>query len=507
MSDHALYGIDALRLNYAWKAGFAEWWTTMMSVAPKPPILPWTGQFLVPLGRTLGHVESGLLFAVFAAQCVTMIFLYWSFAELARDAVIALVGCLGVVATPVFSGISKQFYVQPVQLMVVAWFIFIMVGSRRWDSLTTFLQLTAAVSLALLTMLSTPPFCLLPGAVALFFAATRLKCGIRFRTAHVWLLALAFGLAALTAAWYLANAGEALDYADWAFGYFYSGTSGSSSYVLRFETWLYLLFNAFTPLVLVAVVPLAAALYLSLTRKGDADNQFTCFAVLGFLQMGLVLAFFSSSENQESRYVLALAPYLALVTVWALSRVGKRWVTAAAASAFVVGVFTSQQHYFRVGAVSETPYGRGLELKRGRNFEVMQFVAELTRHTPGPIVLGTHELGFHNLELSFEAAKAPGYRREAAIHVDQIEFIMTHNDVKGDPAKAWSYIVAMNPTYVVVADPERQRRAMQVMKGGWRLVLEGTLAVSREVARSHRFERVPTPEHLEIEVYRSVSQG
>src|SRR5258707_652357 len=63
---------------------------------------------------------------------------------------VALTCCLFVASTPLFVGMSHEYFVEPLQTLAAAWFILLMTFSRQWDRRVVAVQLLAATSLAML---------------------------------------------------------------------------------------------------------------------------------------------------------------------------------------------------------------------------------------------------------------------------------------------------------------------------------------------------------------------
>jgi hypothetical protein len=59
--DQSQYAKATIDLYRSWQDGSIVWWLTMVgSMKSKPPILPWIGQFVVPLRGLLGSTDSAL---------------------------------------------------------------------------------------------------------------------------------------------------------------------------------------------------------------------------------------------------------------------------------------------------------------------------------------------------------------------------------------------------------------------------------------------------------------
>jgi hypothetical protein len=68
VSDTSLYALNATSLHHTLLHDTPAWWGEMLAISPKPPVLPWVGQFFVAVGRLIGNIDIGLLLVIFAAH-------------------------------------------------------------------------------------------------------------------------------------------------------------------------------------------------------------------------------------------------------------------------------------------------------------------------------------------------------------------------------------------------------------------------------------------------------
>ena len=123
-SDTSLYGLHSMRLYLAWGHDALHWWEEMFSLIAKPPLLPWIGQFFVPLGKGLGNIDSGLLLINIICHYIALLLVFEVLVEYFEKKIYAYAGCLAVASAPTFIMVPRQFYVQPLQLAIVAWFVY-----------------------------------------------------------------------------------------------------------------------------------------------------------------------------------------------------------------------------------------------------------------------------------------------------------------------------------------------------------------------------------------------
>ena len=159
-SDEGFYALDALRLRETWSEGLVATARAMSWIGPKPPLLGWTGQFLLPLGSVVGY-DDALLLLPWIASVVGALALWDGLASY-FDRRSALMATALLAFGPLFAWASRALYVQALQMAAVAWLVRVMLRSREWDNLRTSLHLVGAGCAALLTNFSSLAMCVLP---------------------------------------------------------------------------------------------------------------------------------------------------------------------------------------------------------------------------------------------------------------------------------------------------------------------------------------------------------
>ncbi len=323
VSDTSFSANSAIKLHHTLVHDTGNWWGEMLAIGPKPPFLPWLGQFFVPVGRVIGGIDRGLLLLTFIAQYVGLLFLYKTLRRYGSRRSFSLVACLLVAATPTFVLISRQFYAQPIQFVAVSWFLYIMAHAKTWDSAFTMLHIIAASSLAVLVMMSSPALCVIPGVVALSHVWANRKTRGRWGSRHTAMAVLALVVAVPTLAWYLTNFHTALAYSRYGYSYSYAAEV-ADVFVLKLVQWGKHLLTGFGSLAVVSVAVGGAGLRVA----AKADWRGGMVMLLLVAQVGLAIVLFATSAQQTWRYVLPLAAYFAVVAGWGLSKIDRVWLTA-----------------------------------------------------------------------------------------------------------------------------------------------------------------------------------
>lgn len=501
VSDAALYGLSSLRLYRSLQPDGIGWWAEMLSIGPKPPLLPWLGQLFVPLGVLLGHADSGLLLVVFVAQAAALVLLFKSLVETLADRRLALLGCLLVASAPLFASICRQFYVQPLQLLAVAWFVFLAARSSRWDSLLLALHLVAASAFAVSTNLTAPALCVLPGALAVRGIWRQRGRPLKLGAGHLLAAVLAATLLTPTLAWYWRNLEAALDYARWSFGYVFSGIG--AGYLGSLGRWVLIIQAGFLISLELLLLPLWAL--RGRTTSTGAGRE---LALVSLLQIVLVLALFATAAQQEWRYPLPLLIYAAVAVCWGLDRLRRPRLAVSVTAALVLQLLVVQIGGW-TGASDRgvVASSQGFQPRAGRVEELMEAILETSAGES--VLLATGGLGFFSLELEYLAAKRSPVLKAPGGPYECVEFLLTGSSEEAgsrpDVEAVWTRVLETSPAWVVLANErirsaqlERWRRSSL----GWRQIVEGTDEISRRVIRSDRYERVPRPAYPEIDFFR-----
>ena len=124
---------------------------------------------------------------------------------------VAYAMCIGLAGMPLFVGMSQDFLTEPMQLFAVLFIWFIAVSGKAWPAskLAAFLLWGGAFALG--AKASTPVYCVVPGAYALYLLGRSLHArnwGLTIRNGAG--LALGGLHLAVIAGWYVLNRGAAL---------------------------------------------------------------------------------------------------------------------------------------------------------------------------------------------------------------------------------------------------------------------------------------------------------
>lgn len=334
--DPAFYAMDTLDLWFRLANRPGEWLERMQTVfVAKAPGIAWLGQLFVPLGRWLGSIELGLLLSVLLVQAGTLVLVFRVGRRIAPGSRLpALVGTLAVAASPLFVAMSHHYMTEGLQLFAVAYVAWVAAESSSLPAARAFLHLALATTVGVLAKMTTPVYLVLPGLLAAAAVAREAVRGGRPRLGgrEAGLGAALAGLVALAIAWFARNGAEA-----WAFAKLAASSDVALDYgsrrplVDKLAYWAgagqrELLGPVTAALAAIAAVA-ACALVARRRRRREPSREGPragALAAAAAAQIALVLLVLARADNEETRFLLALAPMAAVVLIWSVQAVGDR---------------------------------------------------------------------------------------------------------------------------------------------------------------------------------------
>ena len=455
--DQAWYGRLSVELFYTLVRSPWKW--VIMTVGPhaKAPGIFWIGQFFVPLGHLLPSIDIALLVSILTTQALVLILMYRSIQHLcAGKTLVAVAGCGVIASAPLFVGLSHQYLVEPMQTLAVAWFVLIMAFAPRWGRARILGHLLAATSFAMLAKASSPLYCMGPGLLALGYALKPNSVGHREnwrRRPVIALIAFALFLALATAVWYARSAEYVMLTGSRAFSGPFAELYGKEDTYLN--TMIYWLgatrVSFFVPQVFVVAVLIFLGGCLARLAKRDTPSQhFTVCAAVALAQIAGYYAVFSFGSGRDTRYLLPLLPYVAILICW-LTAQGKRPIL----SSLAIAIFSLQfalVHGQALGIIQPDPaisgwaYAPSSDTKNATTLDsiVSRTCSEATEDRNNVIGVELSWLNLHSV--AYHAAKnlAPGNIRCLYDNLGYVE---------SDPDRAWSKVLSLNTLYYITVDP------------------------------------------------------
>jgi hypothetical protein len=510
-SDACGHGLKAAALHHALVGDEIGWWQAMSDIAyRRPPLLSWIAQFLVPVGKLIDNLDLGLLLVPLIAQFVILLLVQRTLTFVFQSPGLALLGCLSMASAPVFIEVGKQLQTQPLQLLAVAWFLYIMAHAAKWNSLSTLLHLVAASAFAILTMLSTPAFCIVPGLAATYEVLKKRLSGIVFDRSQFPVLAvcLLLGLPALL--WSYAHGGNALAFASHVYSFNWGVQVEDLSFPVKIAKWADFLRHGFfllPTLVLVVALGLTSVWSWAMRRERTRKHE-ARVALLALLQVALLLVILASSQQQVFRYVLPFAGYVSVLVTWSVFQIDRKWATGAVAGVFLLQLAFVNASEFGLVHWDRKYGGTPLERGRDRRFDLIDGILEVVSDgSPATVILEMRALSLDGAQVSYVTARNPEYfdffenivtRRAPPVHNADTLPARTDDD-------AWRRLLELEPNYFVMPTAEIRRRHYQHVKeaDSGQLVAERlSMELAERVAGSALFERVATTRHPELEIYR-----
>jgi hypothetical protein len=345
----------------------------MLSMMPsKPPLLPWIGQFLVPLGLAVGDMDFALLSLIVLTQALTLWIIWLSGHEITRgNCGLSLLGVLIIAAAPLFVGMSHQYLVEAPQTLIVALSFYLALIADRVRFLRLFILLALLITAGFAVKTTTLAYCGLAWLIILFSAIQRLRVDrtVAFRSVgNFILLAMLIGALIVTVGWYLTNASDML-------AHIRDSTSSETAelygrrapIIAKLAFWLPTANDAFFLypglfLCCFAVIALGLIIntriwYRRAARFEPTPSAPASVASAAFIHLIAVLLLLSSQIAEESRYLVSLLAPLALAVIWAINRLGvRRMAIPLCALAFTQLVYVHLAAHGLVPNVSKSPW-------------------------------------------------------------------------------------------------------------------------------------------------------
>jgi hypothetical protein len=235
------------------------------------------------------------------------------------------------------------------------------------------------------------------------------------------------------------------------------------------------------------------------------------------VQVSLVLLVLSASSQQTDRYLLPLAPYLALAVGWVGLQIRGRSGRLALA-----GLLALQLVWAQVWQVGATRPARDLSsasaqpIEAARAREVLGAINHVASgNRAGPLFLATGLLDLFNVQLEYEAAKQRPYLEKGfsggARKYDSVEFMLAGSSSGAQWGhglkEIWSHVEAKAAFVVVVPRHAREvlleRRTSRAGPGdaGWLQLLQDGSDLAGLVEASAVFEPIDLPDYPEIAIF------
>ncbi len=412
----------------------------------KAPLIFWIGQFFVPFGNFIGSINLSLLLVPLIATYITLVLSFRSFELLFKDKVIAFCGCLTVAASPLFSGLSTQFWIEPLQVAITSWFIYAMIKASTWNFYFALSQFIIALSLAMLIKVSSPLYIIGP-AIAFWVTVFRGRASMNLNRKNFLFLLASLLFFFPAAVFYFYNLRAMLDFSHFAATSPLFGSDAS-----KFDLWVQNMTNgifrqlAFRLTILLLLLGIIKTIWLR------AYGNFRGIFIIALFQIAVFLVAWLTSSNVDPRYFLPALPYFAIVVCWGLAAVNNRILTAISAGIFLIQF--ALVNGFAFGWIQLTPsYGtiRPLIREPDRGMCIMHDIMPLATRDSSIIFDLNPELGV--AEFQYELAKQNLTGNWLSCCID-ISAFFNYNRQQIDTGKinvetVWENVLAYYPDFYV----------------------------------------------------------
>ncbi len=480
-------------------------WLSMMFGGFKAPLILWAGQVFAAIGHATGMMRPSLLLLPVGAYLVAVLLTFRTGERLFASRYIAFCGALLLTGSPLVHGLSNGFWIEPLQVAVVAWFIYALTRVGSWSWVETAGYLIIGGSGALLTKVSSPLYLLLPGILLLAELFGK-KFPKALSPKEKLLLIISVSVLLPTVVFYTYNLTRLIEFARFA-----SQDPIFGDDVSRIELWhQYLnggLFNGFTYTFGILLLLLATGMMI---RAGFIRQQlFVPLLCLG--QIALFFGAWVSSVNVDPRYFAPALPYFGLLICWSLHVLQIRVLTALAVGLFSIQFVATTG--FSFGLVSGgSPYGmiRPLE-PTDRMTEMMKELMPLAARDSAIIFDTNPELsGFEFQYLLAERDIFGNWPQSSADVSLFFGLVQQRIDTLGlDVDSVWAGLMSFGPDYYITwasrLDTVLIQKEIQRIDRYHAATVHVRWAIASRVNCSGEFLRIPYDRYPELTVFRRLT--
>lgn len=331
--DESDYADASVTLYALLGSPWEGWLDAMLTIDPvHTGGLMWFGQFFVGLHRVFGSIEHALLFYIFLLQIATIMVVYDTCRRLAGGNKFTGSACaLAMAASPLFINLGHGYFVEPLQVLIVAWLWRLAVISPRISLLDLTISIALASLLGLDAKLSTPLFAVAPvllaglGVFGVLLPRPKVPWTRKWPT-RVFLLTAFALLAGLTCARSVLTFESLVSYLKLPLTTSFWGTV--DPFQIKLLKWLHIARISFLPgLVLyAALAATAVAVLFRIRRAGRFDSYGDLIPLGATTSLTLAIVVYSMAPNEDSRLALPMLPSLAVMLAWVLNKIPRSLV-------------------------------------------------------------------------------------------------------------------------------------------------------------------------------------
>jgi len=361
--DQSWYAYNTVTLYNSLITSPLGWIHDLISACyAQPPAIAWLGQFFVPLSHYTGSVNSALILSIILTNLFSLVLIYRSIFELTNGRqLIAFVSAITIASGPLFIAMSHQYFAESVQLLTVCWFFLIMSKARNWPRFRLTCHLILATTVAMAAKSSSPLYFFSLVFLAILGSFLRESAdhynpkprNIVSKGEKFSLLISIVIMPILVINWYLLNfrsmqehvkisaSSENWGARDTFFNKFYFWSNAFSDHFFLRLTLLFTLLLLFSAFFVTLIYFIRNRLYYF--------SYFDLAAAVSVAQILVTLSIFSHVPNEDGRYLLPLAPFVAILVGWSLAKLTRPWLWVALA------IYSTQLFYVHAEALAIFP--------------------------------------------------------------------------------------------------------------------------------------------------------
>jgi hypothetical protein len=477
-------------------------WLLYLFTGYKGPFILWAGQFFVGLGYLIGSINFALLLLPMLSSYIALVLLFKTFKSLFNSKKIAFLGALAVSSSPLFNGLARGFWIEPLQVAVVAWFVYSLVQAKKWGFYFALAQFIIAGSLAMLIKASSPVY-LMGSAVAFWVIIFRSTPSMKLDRKHLFFLLVAGLFFLPTVVFYLHNLKGILGFAHFAATNAMFGMGES-----KFDRWIQ---NIKEGIFLPITGWLAFFLVLSggiKTIQQKTNGHFGIICKVAIFQIGIFFAVWLSSPNDDSRYFLPALPYFIILVCWALKTLNNRVLTFISVSLFLIQWLVVTSFAFDSNAMTPAFGIKPLKREPEKNMKIIREIMPLATRDSA-LIFDLHP-EFGAVEFQFELAKKNLTGGWSNSCLDVTAFF-NFNRQEIDTAKinadtVWQNILRCKPDYYITwnnrlstAQAEMEIKRIDKYNGA---TVKYRWAVAAKMDTCSLYKLVPFPAYPELLAYK-----
>jgi len=457
--DQAWYGEVSVTLYYNLTHSISLWPQAMMSAfGIKAPAIAWFGQFFVPLSNLVGSVDRALLLYIVLFQFLSLIFIYKIILFLTnKNKNLALLGMIILASAPLFIGMGHQYFVESLQLFAVVFTIFIFINIGTWNKYNSIIAFIIALSYAMLVKITSPLYIMPILALGFIYLIKNpqkesIKDYFKKRKNIIlWILGILFSLAVIS--WYVINWNTIFQFMKLASSGEAAELYGTKdSFYNKFNLWITFFRQSFFVSILAYVVCLAmgffAIKHIARLKNINWKENFTNVFSVSLITIVITLIFFSFQINEETRYLLPLIPYVAIIICLMLNK-------AKASMVFIfMGLFFGQ--YVFVNGVTLGLFEESQEINAWvtqmqpdkNNIKNVKYIVKKTCNRESEYKINMVGVEFPWLN----ANSLEYYAMQSRLKTNIICYYTSLGYAENNAENAWTRLETINPPFFIISN-------------------------------------------------------